>query len=125
LTITLENPSIASVRESSVHSKSHHSSELTLGVARTASACSEAGVKKAHRDFESFVLQSFIEAMLPKEATAVFGQGIAGETWKSMLAEKLAKEVSLSGLTGLAQQIAGAAPGVAQEAAAKCETGNA
>lgn len=65
-------------------------------------------VEKAHREFEAFVLQSFIEAMLPDGADNVFGKGIAGETWKSMMAEKLAREVAKSGHVGIAERIAGA-----------------
>lgn len=65
-------------------------------------------VEKAHREFEAFVLQSFIEAMLPDGADDVFGKGIAGETWKSMMAEKLAREVARSGQVGIAERIAGA-----------------
>ena len=64
----------------------------------------------ANRDFEAFVLQSFIEAMLPEASENVFGKGIAGETWKSMLAETLAKQLSLSGQTGIAQRLASASP---------------
>lgn len=61
---------------------------------------------EAFRQFESFVLQSFIETMLPKGAESVFGKGTAGSVWKSMLAEKLADQISRSGGIGIAQRIA-------------------
>jgi len=61
---------------------------------------------EAFRQFESFVLQSFIETMLPKGAESVFGKGTAGTVWKSMLAEKLADQISRSGGIGIAQRIA-------------------
>lgn len=60
----------------------------------------------AFRKFEAFVLQSFIETMLPGGAETVFGKGIAGETWRTMLAEKLASEVAKSGQVGIAERIA-------------------
>ncbi len=61
---------------------------------------------EAFRQFESFILQSFIETMLPKNAESVFGSGTAGGVWKSMLAEKLADQISRSGGIGIAQRIA-------------------
>ncbi len=67
-----------------------------------------AGAGKALRDFEAFVLQSFIQEMLPDGADSVVGKGIAGEVWKSMLAENVAKEIAKSGDIGIASRIAGA-----------------
>lgn len=55
---------------------------------------------------EAFILQSFIQSMLPKNAKTVFGKGTAGEIWRSMLAEKLATELAQSGQVGLAKQLA-------------------
>jgi len=65
---------------------------------------------EAFRQFEAFVLQSCIETMLPKNAESVFGKGTAGAIWKSMLAEKLADQISRNGGVGIAQRIA-AGPG--------------
>lgn len=62
---------------------------------------------EAFRQFESFILQSFIETMLPKNAESVFGKGTAGGIWKSMMAEKLADQISRSGGIGIAQKLAG------------------
>jgi hypothetical protein len=64
----------------------------------------------AFGQLEAFVLQTFIQSMLPKNASHVFGKGTAGEVWKSMLAEKLANELAKSGQVGLAKRLqAGAA----------------
>jgi Rod binding domain-containing protein len=60
----------------------------------------------AAQEFEAFVLQSFIEAMLPRNAESVFGSGTSGAFWKSMLAEQLAKELTRSGGVGIARLIA-------------------
>ncbi|NJO23058.1 MAG: hypothetical protein HC868_09035 [Sphingomonadales bacterium] len=62
---------------------------------------------EAFRQFESFILQSFIENMLPKNAESVFGKGTAGGVWKSMMAEKLADQISRSGGIGIARKLAG------------------
>jgi Rod binding domain-containing protein len=61
---------------------------------------------EAFRQFESFVLQSFIENMLPKNAESVFGKGTAGSVWRSMMAEKIADQISRSGGVGIAERIA-------------------
>jgi len=75
----------------------------------------------AFGQLEAFVLQSFIQSMLPKDAQHVFGKGTAGEVWKSMLAEKLGAEIAKSGRIGIAQRLAsaGAAAGHAAIASPK------
>lgn len=60
----------------------------------------------AYGQFEAFVLQSFVQSMLPKNATNVFGRGSAGEFWKSMLAEKMGDELARSGQVGIARKLA-------------------
>ncbi|MDZ4792432.1 MAG: rod-binding protein [Hyphomicrobiales bacterium] len=60
--------------------------------------------KSAMMQFEAFVLQSFIEPMLPS-SDGVYGGGTAGSFWKSMLAEKLATEMAKSGGIGIAKHI--------------------
>lgn len=62
----------------------------------------------AFDQLEAFVLQSFIQTMLPKQASNVFGKGLAGDVWKSMMAEKLGAEIARSGKVGIARQLAGA-----------------
>jgi hypothetical protein len=60
----------------------------------------------AYGQFEAFVLQSFVQSMLPKNATNVYGRGTAGEVWRSMLAEKIGEELARSGQVGIAQRLA-------------------
>ena len=43
------------------------------------------------------VLKTFVEAMLPRNASSVYGRGTAGEIWKSYLAEHIARELGQSG----------------------------
>ena len=63
----------------------------------------------AYGQFEAFVLQSFIESMLPRNAINVFGRGSAGEFWRSMLAEKMGGELARSGSVGIASRLAAGA----------------
>jgi hypothetical protein len=62
----------------------------------------------AFGQLEAFVLQTFIQSMLPKNAPAVFGKGTAGDVWKSMLAEKMGAELSRSGQVGIAKRLSAA-----------------
>lgn len=65
---------------------------------------------KAQKSFEAFALQTFIGSMLPKENNNMFGTGNAGKMWQSLLAEKLAEQITASGrLKLLPQQQSGAA----------------
>ncbi|VTZ50060.1 Rod binding protein [Methylocella tundrae] len=48
---------------------------------------------KAYKGVEELVLQNLVENMLPKEGSGVFGSGTAGDVWRSMLAEQLAKQI--------------------------------
>lgn len=56
--------------------------------------------------FEAFVLQNFVQSIMPSEASEFFGEGTAGEVWKSMLAEKIAMQVAQAGGVGIAKMIA-------------------
>lgn len=68
-------------------------------------------VAPAYRKFEAFVLQTFIEAMLPHDSAVNFGKGVAGDVWRSMLAEQLGSAVAKSGGVGIARFLAAAHPG--------------
>ncbi|WP_046868870.1 rod-binding protein [Microvirga massiliensis] len=61
--------------------------------------------KLALQQFEAFVLQTFVESMLPKNAENTYGKGNTGAIWKSMLAEQIAGQVAKGGGIGIADQI--------------------
>jgi hypothetical protein len=94
-------------------------------LARTAP---EQGETEAMRKLEAFFLQSFVEQMLPKNAAAVYGTGLAGDIWKSMLAEHVAAEIASSAKFGIAERLAGQhfsaglKPGAAPASAAAAAT---
>jgi peptidoglycan hydrolase FlgJ len=73
----------------------------------------------AYGQFEAFVLQTFVQSMLPKNATSVFGSGTAGEVWKSMLAEKMGGELARSGQVGIARRLAAGPTHAVQAASAQ------
>jgi hypothetical protein len=72
--------------------------------------------KAPYQQFEAFVLQTFVQSMFPKDATHVFGQGIAGGYWSSMLAEEIAGQMAKSGGIGIAREIAARHPEAAPAA---------
>lgn len=61
--------------------------------------------KKAQRMFESAFLTQFIEEMLPKDSPNAFGQGYAGDMWRSMLAQRVADQVAASGRLGIGDRL--------------------
>jgi Rod binding domain-containing protein len=67
----------------------------------------KAAVPESFKRFEAMVLQTFIQNMLPKDGAAVYGKGMAGEMWKSMLAEKVAGVVAERGGIGIADRMLG------------------
>ncbi|MBB4371387.1 Rod binding domain-containing protein [Bradyrhizobium sp. cir1] len=63
---------------------------------------------EVYRKFEAFILQTFVETMLPKESEELFGKGTAGSVWKSMLAEQLGNQLAKGKGIGIARQLAAA-----------------
>ena len=62
--------------------------------------------RDVYRKFEAFILQMFVESMLPQDASEVFGKGTAGTVWRSMLAEQIGNEMAKGNGIGIAQQLA-------------------
>lgn len=91
------------------------SAELTIRPLTDASTKVETALKAragrvdnapdAAQKFESFVLQTFIQEMMPKQAEGVFGSGVAGDFWRSMMAEKMAEQVAERGELGIADLV--------------------
>ena len=65
-----------------------------------------------YRKFEAFVLQVFVETMLPQQSQDLFGKGTAGTVWRSMLAEQLGNQLAQGKGIGIAKQLAAAQPAV-------------
>ncbi|EJF88592.1 hypothetical protein [Bartonella melophagi] len=51
---------------------------------------------EAFKNFEAFILQTFVENMFITEVQSIFGKGQVGQIWKFMMAEQLAKEFAIS-----------------------------
>ena len=72
------------------------------------------------QQFEAFILRTFVETMLPDDATASYGSGTAGDIWKSMKAEQIGNAMARSGGIGIAEKLARLHP---PEASARTGTG--
>lgn len=72
-------------------------------IARTAAAPDKLG--QANTQFEAMMLNSFVGELLPKDTGEVFGQGMAGDMWRSMLAEQVSMQIAKSGKLGLARRL--------------------
>jgi peptidoglycan hydrolase FlgJ len=68
-------------------------------------AASEQKAERTQIDFEASILKTFVDAILPKDETDVYGQGTAGDVWKSMLADQIARQIAKSGAFGLSKQL--------------------
>jgi len=61
---------------------------------------------KAYEQFEASVLRNFVEEMLPKATENVYGEGTAGNVWRSMQADFMSQELAKSGGIGIAATLA-------------------
>ena len=55
--------------------------------------------------FEAYLIQTMVEQMLPKQTDSAFGSGFSGNTWRSMMAERIANVVAEHGGFGVAAQM--------------------
>jgi len=74
---------------------------------RSAGAARSRQVPETFVKFEAMVLQTFLQSMLPEESEAVYGQGLAGDMWKSFLAKELGTQMARAGGIGIADKILG------------------
>ena len=51
------------------------------------------------------LINSFVGELLPKESASLFGAGTAGEVWRSMLSEQIARQIARSGALGLSRRL--------------------
>lgn len=62
---------------------------------------------EAFQKFEAMVLQTFIQSMLPKGTESVYGEGMAGDMWQSLLAQQLGTAMAARGGIGIADRVLG------------------
>ncbi len=56
---------------------------------------------QAVQKFEAFLLQNWLEILLPSKEGGSYGSGASGNVWRSMMAEQLGMQIARSGGLGL------------------------
>jgi Rod binding domain-containing protein len=60
---------------------------------------------QARIQFEAVLLNSFVSEMLPKDTPSAYGEGMAGDMWRSMLADQVSRKIAASGTLGIGQRL--------------------
>jgi Rod binding domain-containing protein len=68
-------------------------------------AAADLKAAKTKVEFEASILKTFVDEMMPKNETDVYGEGTAGDIWKSMLSDQIATQIARSGAFGIAKQL--------------------
>jgi len=76
---------------------------------------------RAKVEFETMLANSFVQEIMPKNQASVYGQGFAGDMWRSMLSEQVSRQIAKSGALGLSRKLFDThdLPRVAREGAAR------
>lgn len=103
------DPAAAEAARTRLASFAAKTQEATFDVAQKTAAASAPDrpepTPAAFARFEAMVLQSFIQTMLPQDTESVYGGGMAGEMWQSLLAEQLGETIARRGGIGIADRI--------------------
>jgi flagellar protein FlgJ len=75
--------------------------------ARKISRPAAAQTPEAFVKFEAMVLQTFMQSILPGDTETVYGGGMAGDMWKSMLAQQIGEVMARRGGIGIADRVIG------------------
>jgi Rod binding domain-containing protein len=85
--------------------------DLVLGVmhaaqpqrAAAAAARLSAPSHDVNQKFEAVMLRRMVEEMLPKDSSSLYGEGTAGDIWRSLQADLMSQEMAKGGGVGLAK----------------------
>jgi Rod binding domain-containing protein len=85
--------------------------DLVLGVmqaaqpkrAAAAAARLAAPAHDVNQKFEAVMLRRMVEEMLPKGSSSLYGEGTAGDIWRSLQADLMSQEMAKGGGVGLAK----------------------
>jgi flagellar protein FlgJ len=58
-----------------------------------------------YKKFEAMVLSTFVQNMMPKHTDSVFGEGVSGDMWKSLMAQQLGTVTADRGGIGIADSL--------------------
>jgi Rod binding domain-containing protein len=89
------------------------SSDLVLDVMKAANPMRRAAASTklaspqavANQKFEAVMLRNMAEDMLPKNSSHLYGEGTAGNIWRSLQADLLSQEMAKAGGAGIARML--------------------
>jgi Rod binding domain-containing protein len=89
------------------------SSDLVLDVMKAADPVKRAAASAklatpqaaANEKFEAVMLRNMAEDMLPKDSSALYGEGTAGNIWRSLEADLMSQEMAKGGGIGIARML--------------------
>jgi len=79
--------------------------ELLVKTRRAEQSGQNDALKKAHQKLEGVFLQGIIKSMLSTQNDKLFGDGIAGDYWKSFMAEAVANQIAAGKGIGIANSL--------------------
>lgn len=80
-------------------------SSLVAGSSSPRPAAQPNRTTKVAQDLEATLLGPFVNEMLPKDASSVYGQGVGGDIWRSMLSDQIAHQLAKAGSLGIARRL--------------------
>ena len=61
---------------------------------------------ETYRAFEAMTLATMLQSAMTSSTSSFFGEGLAGDTWKSLMVEKIAEQMAKAGGVGIADTLA-------------------
>ena len=78
---------------------------MRVAAAAPARAASAKSVDAVGKGLEELLMRQMVQDALPKKAASVYGAGTAGDVWRGLFAEQLAKAMTSAGRVGLADRL--------------------
>ncbi len=90
---------------SGTRSPADSTTNMAVTQARTRPQDAVRRMREGYAALEGVVLENMLDGMLGGSGSSVFGEGLAGEYWKSMMARAIASQVARRGGMGLAEAL--------------------
>lgn len=79
--------------------------EAKTADAKTADDAKTQKTKETYRAFEAMTLATMLQSAMTSSTSSYFGEGVAGDTWKSLMVEQIANQMAKNGGVGIADQL--------------------
>lgn len=103
--LAAKSRSVAAAEDGLFQALSKKSETAPAGTTNGPQAATMPQTRSVGEKFESMIMQVMLQSMMPSDMEQVYGSGLAGDMWKSMLAEKIAESMAKHGQLGLADSL--------------------